>query len=172
METLKENGHIMFKITDTGPGIPEEKKHLVFAEFGQIIAKRSGEVRSTGLGLTFCKMAVEAHGGKIGFYSSPKQGSTFWFSLRSSEKSLLKNHRLQDFSEKETDKLQLNENDRAYLSPFSKDLIDFEIYNISKIKKLLSQVENESKAITDWKTKVLDAANSLNSDYYYKLVKL
>jgi len=68
-------------VSDTGQGIPADKIHLVFERFGQIEAKKSGGIRSTGLGLTFCKLAVEAHGGEIGVESQLGEGTTFWFTI-------------------------------------------------------------------------------------------
>jgi signal transduction histidine kinase len=57
----------------------------IFEKFGQVRSGRCGLRRSTGLGLTFCKLAVEAHGGQIGVESQAGQGSTFWVSLPRSE---------------------------------------------------------------------------------------
>ncbi|MBI5688066.1 MAG: hybrid sensor histidine kinase/response regulator [Verrucomicrobia bacterium] len=66
-------------VTDTGPGIPAEFHKKVFEKFGQV--DKEARRHSTGLGLTFCKLAVEAHGGKIGVESEVGKGSTFWFAL-------------------------------------------------------------------------------------------
>ena len=66
-------------VTDNGSGIPPEKHQLIFEKFGQVADRSHGG--GSGLGLTFCKMAVEAHGGAIGVESSPGHGSIFWFSL-------------------------------------------------------------------------------------------
>jgi signal transduction histidine kinase len=68
-------------IADTGPGIPQEYHEKIFEKFGQAEASRAGAQRSSGLGLTFCKLAVEAHGGRIGVESVIGKGSTFWFTL-------------------------------------------------------------------------------------------
>jgi PAS domain S-box-containing protein len=65
-------------VSDTGPGIPAEHHAKIFEKFGQIT---SGTRHSTGLGLTFCKLAVEAQGGAIGVESAPGEGSRFWFTL-------------------------------------------------------------------------------------------
>jgi len=68
-------------VVDTGSGIPSEYHDKVFEKFGQAEASRAGAQRSSGLGLTFCKLAVEAHGGRIGVESAVGKGSTFWFTL-------------------------------------------------------------------------------------------
>lgn len=66
-------------VMDRGPGIPPEFREKIFEKFTQL----EGEKRKygTGLGLTFCKLAVEAHGGAIGVESVADQSNTFWFTL-------------------------------------------------------------------------------------------
>jgi signal transduction histidine kinase len=68
-------------VCDTGPGIPPDYHKRIFEKFGQVAARKEGKMYSTGLGLTFCKLAVEAHGGRIGVDSEVGKGSTFWFIL-------------------------------------------------------------------------------------------
>lgn len=68
-------------IADRGQGIPPEYHQRIFEKFGQVESGRAAKMYSTGLGLTFCKLAVEAHGGKIGVISEIGKGSTFWFEL-------------------------------------------------------------------------------------------
>jgi signal transduction histidine kinase len=65
-----------FAVSDTGAGIPPEAFERIFEKFGQV--GDQGRV-GTGLGLTFCKLAVEAHGGSIMVQSTAGIGSTFSF---------------------------------------------------------------------------------------------
>jgi len=65
------------EVTDAGPGIAPEYHESIFEKFGQVEPRSEGRVGSTGLGLTFCKLAVEAHGGRIGVESRPGEGSKF-----------------------------------------------------------------------------------------------
>ena len=73
------DGGIRGCIADTGRGIPREYHAKIFEKFGQVETRQPQKQHSTGLGLTFCKLAVEAHGGTIGVDSSVGHGSTFWF---------------------------------------------------------------------------------------------
>jgi len=72
---------VRVSVTDNGPGIPLEYREKIFDKFCQVEARKQGQMYSTGLGLTFCKLAVEAHGGRIGLESDLGKGSTFWFEL-------------------------------------------------------------------------------------------
>ena len=68
-------------VQDTGEGVPPDFKERIFEKFSQAEAKRRNHRVGSGLGLTFCKLAVEAHGGKIWVESEPGQGSEFFFTL-------------------------------------------------------------------------------------------
>ena len=69
------------EVADTGPGIPADFIPRVFDKFSQAGEGRKRKKYSSGLGLAFCKLAVEAHGGTIGVTSEVGVGSRFWFQL-------------------------------------------------------------------------------------------
>jgi PAS domain S-box-containing protein len=77
-----EDEGVLFTITDTGPGIPEEFRDRIFERFAQIPGI-SGRRRGTGLGLAFSKLAIDAHGGKIWVEDNPGGGSAFRILLSS-----------------------------------------------------------------------------------------
>jgi signal transduction histidine kinase len=76
-----DGGSLRFSVQDTGEGIPEAAFEKIFEKFGQVESRKAGRKLSTGLGLAFCKMAVEAHGGRIWVESRLGHGSTFSFTL-------------------------------------------------------------------------------------------
>jgi PAS domain S-box-containing protein len=73
--------YISVSVIDTGPGIPEEYREKIFEKFSQVEEQESRRGIGSGLGLTFCKLVVEAHGGHIWVESQMGQGSTFTFTL-------------------------------------------------------------------------------------------
>jgi len=75
------NGVVRVTVTDNGPGVEPEHRKVIFEKFGQAPLGQAGKARSSGLGLTFCKLAVEAHGGKIGVDSRNGGGARFWIEL-------------------------------------------------------------------------------------------
>jgi len=70
-------GEMCIKIQDTGVGIPAEYIHKIFEKFVQIERRKTEATVSVGLGLYFCKLAMEAHGGQIQVESQEGVGSTF-----------------------------------------------------------------------------------------------
>lgn len=69
---------LRFAISDTGPGIPLEYQEWIFDRFSRFA---QGSARGTGIGLALCKLAVEAHGGRIWVESQPGEGATFFFTI-------------------------------------------------------------------------------------------
>ena len=67
-------------VSDNGPGIPEEYREKVFERFSQVPGLH-GRRGGSGLGLTFCRLVIEAQGGKIWVETDPGGGSVFVFTL-------------------------------------------------------------------------------------------
>lgn len=72
---------VRIAVRDEGQGIPEEFHEKIFDKFGTLKARSEHQHLPIGLGLTFCKLAVDAQGGHIGVDSELGKGSTFWFTL-------------------------------------------------------------------------------------------
>jgi signal transduction histidine kinase len=69
--------HVRISVTDSGPGVPLDLRDKLFDKF--VVGEQAE--RGSGLGLAFCKLAVEAHGGEIWVESEPDKGATFSFTL-------------------------------------------------------------------------------------------
>ncbi len=72
---------VRVSVIDRGPGVPISARQKIFEKFGAVEARADRKYHSVGLGLAFCKLAVEAHGGRIGVDSGEQGGSVFWFEM-------------------------------------------------------------------------------------------
>ncbi|HEY7942907.1 MAG TPA: ATP-binding protein [Casimicrobiaceae bacterium] len=72
---------LVFRVTDTGIGIPKEELDNVFTEFRQVDAAVTREYGGTGLGLSITKRFVEMHGGRIWAESEVGKGCSFFFAV-------------------------------------------------------------------------------------------
>lgn len=72
-----DSSWITMSIQDTGTGIPPDLQARLFQKF--VAGRVRG--RGSGLGLAFCRLVVEAHGGRIWVESTPGSGSQFHFTL-------------------------------------------------------------------------------------------
>jgi len=79
ISVTESNGEVRVGVKDTGPGIDPKDQKRIFEKFARV--ERKGRSKGLGLGLAFCRLAIEAHGGKIWVESGLEQGSIFYFTL-------------------------------------------------------------------------------------------
>ncbi|HEX2929233.1 MAG TPA: ATP-binding protein, partial [Candidatus Binatia bacterium] len=77
----QQGANLLYRVTDTGIGIPKEELDNIFVEFQQLDTAITREFSGTGLGLNITKKFVEMHGGRIWVESELGKGSTFSFSI-------------------------------------------------------------------------------------------
>ena len=80
-ESTSASLKLRLEVTDTGIGIPVDRRDRLFKMFSQVDASTTRRFGGTGLGLALCRQLVELFGGEIGVVSQPGGGSTFWFTV-------------------------------------------------------------------------------------------
>ena len=110
--SFEEDNYTKISVYNPGEGIPKNMHTPIFDKFTQIIENKQVNYHSSGLGLTFCKMAVNAHQGQIGVISETETGVEFWFTLP----CLKRNNPIKNKTEKEAGKLNLSMKDLSGIS--------------------------------------------------------
>jgi signal transduction histidine kinase len=80
-EALPDDEGVRIEVSDDGVGIADAFHDVIFRKFGSVRNPEERSSRSWGLGLAFCRLAVEAHGGRIWVESREGEGSSFRFTL-------------------------------------------------------------------------------------------
>ncbi len=80
VETGQDESQLIMKVCHDGKPIPEKFREKIFQKFAQTELKQQGFKPARGLGLIFCKMAMQAHGGDV--YLSPEMAEGNCFVLQ------------------------------------------------------------------------------------------
>lgn len=161
-------------VSDEGEGIAPDYLPFVFDKFSQGTPRSAGYQASTGIGLTFCKMAVEAHGGEIGVVAGQDKGASFWFTLplsSISKKTPAMQHELMLRTETPA-KLVLATQEKAYLMPFCEKLGTINVHDLMAAREILRAIEGRTENLLIWKTLIMEALEACNDQGYRQLLRL
>ena len=165
-------GFVRIEVSDNGEGIRPEELPRVFERFAQVRARSSGGLRSTGLGLTFCKLAVEAQGGAIGVESEWGRGTTFSFTLPAGTASTVVPGATAPTLSDPLRKLVLSEDERAVLRPQLAALREVTVYDSTEVERLLEPIERVDGSLLRWKNEMAKALYAMNEERFCQLVEL
>jgi ligand-binding sensor domain-containing protein/signal transduction histidine kinase len=174
LEIMKRQESVFFSLKDYGSGIPADKLEKVFDKFVQIEVRSSRGMRSTGLGLTYCKMVIEAHGGEIGVVSEYGKGASFWFALPLPElqyavdpvEKTAATNQIKEYV------LDLSTSDKDFLSPYLPRFADLEVYYTTELEGILDAIPaDENERLLHWKKRLRNAIFSMNQLLYEEILQ-
>ena len=164
MICVESGNQLNVSIKDEGKGIPKDKLATIFKSFSQLDPRDSGGIRSTGLGLTFVKLAVEAHGSSIEVVSEEGKGSTFSFSLELEDSGTV----VTITEAQET--LELSDQELTWLEEYRIELTSLTIHEIGAIENQLEPLLSKGGNVSKWAEGLLNAAYGGNSDRFSELI--
>jgi signal transduction histidine kinase len=77
---------VKFWVRDNGPGVSAADRDRIFDKFTRLRGNNNPTASGLGVGLAFCKLAVQGHGGQIWVESELGKGTTFWLTLPVAQK--------------------------------------------------------------------------------------
>jgi len=166
-----QEGMLRVEVIDNGKGIAPEFISKMFDKFYQEDINDSVYNRSVGLGLTFCKLVVDTHKGKIGADSVLDKGTTIWFEfpLEINTVSMLHDsiaHQAEEVG-------NFNRNEKKTLLIYKKKLAILDIYQTGEMYKMLYTCNNSgSQDLINWKDQIINASMTGNVENYEKLRKI
>lgn len=177
----EEKGDIVcIKVADTGQGIDPKDFENIFEAFNQVgNARDFANTGSTGLGLTFCKIALEAHGSQIKVASKLGEGTEFYFNLpkvvvnQPVDAVVEQKPVAQEVAKPLESSGELTPEERVVILSFVQSIADVPFYKRKKLEELVEQFQFDvsQTGVQQWKEKVQDALKKRNKIRYQELIE-
>ena len=158
---------VEIEIKDSGIGIKNENINKIFNIYQKDYLPEIEDINSNGIGLFFVKKAIEALGSQIYVKSEINVGTSFIFNLKVIE-CFKKSKKINSFKDKRI--IQLNQEEKNILKNIVDELEQTELFEISKIKKVIYSIDLKTENIIKWKKSLEDCLVNYNTNLYYKLI--
>jgi two-component sensor histidine kinase len=174
---------ILIEVKDNGSGIPRKYLENLFIEYESGKETETLYNTSTGIGLSYCKLAVESQGGIIGINSVQGEGTTVWFTV-CRESALTEDQAGKAVETKTVHRSAENEvvvinnpdpgltdDDKNFLRPIIDELKTADIYEVTKIFSLIKLIpDDDNIPLRHWKDSIEEAVYSANEKRFRKLL--
>jgi hypothetical protein len=161
------DGWVKVSVNDTGEPVPAEIRDRVFDLTAAGEDEPRGLARLAGPGLAYCRMAVEAMGGRIGMDAEPGRGVSCWFTLPGSAAA----DGASGSSAPDPAAGRLPAEIRSALKPLLRKLRGLDLTRLDEIRKLLAKTDAKDPAIRAWRKSVEDAAFACDAERYRSLLE-
>lgn len=159
-----DNNTLKIGIQNFGEKIPENDLPYIFEKYRQFGKQSGSSHHSTGLGLAFCKMAIEAHNQKI-IAQNTEDGVVFLCTLKGEK--IISNELNPVIT---TDCIKLSSKEKVILESYFDRLKKIDVYQVSDIVQVLDDIPEQSKNIRVVKQTILNAVFSGNTILYNQII--
>jgi|GEM_PF-7038934 len=161
----------LLQVIDQGEGIAEADLPHIFEKFYQVDARSTGFAASNGLGLTFCKLAVEAHGGTLSVASQVGEGTTFSVLFPAEYTEVTEEIAPVLATEPTEEVALLSAREEEALAPLRHKFQALRVYEAVDIFDLLEGLPAELKQ-SEWKRQIEQSVKTGNAEHYASLVQV
>lgn len=171
LEAHQDQTGLLFSIHDQGPGITPDQQAQIFEPFVRFSAGEMTELASSGLGLSFCKLVLDAHGGSIGIDSEVGQGTRVWFRLPQATRlaTVPQSVNLQSVVGH-----RLSVPTLQTLRPFALRLQKSEIHEISTIRQIsreLQPLAEDAAEVAEWRRQLMLCCDTFDETSFLALIQ-
>jgi len=169
IETEEKENQCIIRIKDNGSGIPKGFEEKIFEKFMHISTGKKSSSHSSGIGLTFCKMSLNAMDGDIWVSETSDTGTSIAITIPISEQ--LSKEREQLVKSEMQSEVLLNSESIRFLVPIVRELETVNVYELGKITRILSTIDYSNNShLESWIEAIKSAVFTANKTRYHELL--